>query len=204
MERAAETARAVEPLIEHVIAGEKEKVQETAKRVSVLEGETDDVKNEIRDHLPNSLFMPVNRGDLLAHLAAQDRIADTAEDLAVLFTLRHMDVPPWMEVPLREYVRASLDVVEHTAQIVKELDVLVEATFAGPEAARVLGMANEVGKMEHEADKLQDKLAKALFAHEDELAPVAVFMWAKILNKIGDLANNAETVANRIRLFTAK
>ena len=29
-------------------------------------------------------------------------------------------------------------------------------------------------------------------------------MWSKIFNKIGDLANNAENVANRIRMFTAK
>lgn len=204
MGRALETARAIEPLVEHVIAGDQGKVREAAKEVSILEGKTDDVKNEIRDHLPKSLFMPVDRGDLLRHLTAQDRIADTAEDIAVLFTLCPMQVPPWMVDGLREYVQSSIAVVELTGKIVGELDVLVEASFGGPEAARVLKMTDEVGKLEHDADKLQDKMAKSLFAHEDDMKPVAVFMWSKIFNQIGNLANHAENVANRIRMFTAK
>jgi predicted phosphate transport protein (TIGR00153 family) len=76
MVRALETARAIEPLIEHVIGGDQAQVASSAKRVSVLEGQADEVKNEIRDHLPKSLFMPVDRGDLLNHLKAQDSIAD--------------------------------------------------------------------------------------------------------------------------------
>jgi len=204
MVRALETARAIEPLIEHVIGGDQAQVASSAKRVSVLEGQADEVKNEIRDHLPKSLFMPVDRGDLLNHLKAQDSIADIAEDVAVLFTLRPMQVPAWMVDPLRNYVRAVLDVVELVAQTVGELDVLVEASFGGPEAQKVLQMTVEVARLEHRADKIQDQIAKGLFQHEDEMKPVAVFMWSKILNKIGDLANTSENVANRIRMFIAK
>ena len=36
------------------------------------------------------------------------------------------------------------------------------------------------------------------------LKPVDVFMWMKIFDKIGDLANNAERMGNRLRLMLSK
>ena len=84
-----------------------------------------------------------------------------------------------------------------------ELDTLVSATFAGPDAKRVIEMMDELDRMEHEADKVGDKLAKTFFAHEDEFKPAAIFLWMKIFNKIGDLANYSEQMIGRIRLFMA-
>ncbi len=61
-----------------------------------------------------------------------------------------------------------------------------------------------LAEREHAADKLQDQCAKALFRAESEMAPVALFMWTKVLNKIGDMANHAENVGDQFRLFVAK
>ena len=42
-----------------------------------------------------------------------------------------------------------------------------------------------------------------IFKAEKELSPVAVFMWMKLLNKLGDIANHAENVGDQYRLFIA-
>ena len=42
-----------------------------------------------------------------------------------------------------------------------------------------------------------------LFKEEDAMPPAAVFMWTKVLNKIGDMANHAENVGDQFRLFVA-
>jgi len=204
MKRVVETAQHVTQLFEALIADDQEKVTEHARLLSKLEGEADTVKNEVRDQLPKSVFMPVARGDLLRHIGTQDAIADCAEDLGVLLTLRTMNVPDWMAPLLRDYISKVLEAVDKAADIVAELDVLVEASFGGPEADRVMKMVSELNLAEHNADKVQDQIAKQLFAHEDEMKPVAVFMWSKIFNKIGDLANHAENVGDRIRLFIAR
>jgi uncharacterized protein Yka (UPF0111/DUF47 family) len=60
-----------------------------------------------------------------------------------------------------------------------------------------------LNRAEHEADKIQDRCAKVLFKEEDKMAPAAVFMWTKVLNKIGDMANHAENVGDQFRLFVA-
>jgi uncharacterized protein Yka (UPF0111/DUF47 family) len=58
--------------------------------------------------------------------------------------------------------------------------------------------------MEWEADKKQLILAKKMLAMEDILKPLDIFMWIKIFEKIGDLANNAERMGNRLRLMLSK
>jgi predicted phosphate transport protein (TIGR00153 family) len=204
MKRVTETAHRVTHLFDALIAGDQGKVKEHARHLSQLEGEADKVKNEVRDHLPKSVFMPVARGDLLRHIGTQDAIADCAEDLGVLLTIREMPVPDWMAPLLRDYIVRVLEAVDLAGNIVAELDVLVEAGFGGPEADRVMNMVSELNLAEHNADKVQDQIAKQLFAHEDSMKPVAVFMWSKIFNKIGDLANHAENVGDRIRLFIAR
>jgi len=65
------------------------------------------VKKEIRNNLPKSIFLPVNRGDMLNYLREQDKIADSAEDLAVLVTLRKMTVPS----ELRDYLKVLVEKV---------------------------------------------------------------------------------------------
>lgn len=204
MKKVVEAAHLMAPLMEHLIADEQEAVLAMAKQVSRVEGEADDIKKDIRAHLPKSLFMPVDRGDLLRQLSAQDSIADAAEDVGVLLTLRKMSPPPWMHECLKDYVAAVLKTVDQSGAVVAELDVLVEASFGGPEADRVIEMVDALHLAEHEADKLQDQIAKLVFQHEDDMKPVAVFMWSKIFNKLGDLANHAENVGDRIRLFVSE
>ena len=70
-----------------------------------LENEADGIKNELRAHLPKSLFMPVDRRDLLEVLDLQDEIADTAQDIAGLLVERKMEVAEGMEQPLLNLVR---------------------------------------------------------------------------------------------------
>jgi predicted phosphate transport protein (TIGR00153 family) len=200
-----ECAELTSPIIEACLRGDHDQVRQLARQISALEQESDTIKNRVRDGLPKSLFMPVSRSDLLNVLSVQDSIADVAEDLGVLLTFREMEpLPKVVAELLRDHVRASLEVVHQSTEVVEQLDKLVQASFAGPEAQRVLGMIDLLDQKEHEADKVQDQLAKAFFANEDSFKPAAIFLWMKIFNKVGDLANYAEKMGHRVRLFMAQ
>jgi hypothetical protein len=200
-----ECAEMAPVLIEAALQTDHDRVRELAKRISQLEAEADAVKNQVRDRLPRTLFMPVSRGDLLNVLAAQDAIADATEDLGVLLTMRRMErLPDEVADLLRKLVAASLGVVRQSTEVVDHMGVLVHASFSGPEAQHALQLIDELDKMEHEADKIQDQLAKCFFRHEDEFKPAAIFLWVKVFNKVGDLANFAEKMTHRIRLFMAE
>jgi predicted phosphate transport protein (TIGR00153 family) len=200
-----ECAELAPQIIEACLRGDHQRVMAFAKQMSHLEGEADVIKNRVRDQLPRSLFMPVSRGDILNVLAAQDDIADCAEDLGVLLSMRQMEpLPDDVGQLLRELTEACTHVVRQSTEVVDQLGVLVQSSFSGPEAQRVITLIDELGTMEHEADKIQDQLAKAFFAREDDFKPAAIYLWMKIFNKVGDLANFAEKMTHRIRLFMAK
>ena len=58
------------------VAGDWDKALAARGEIERLEHEADDLKKEIRLHLPKSLFMPVPREDLLELLLVQDKIAN--------------------------------------------------------------------------------------------------------------------------------
>ncbi|MBA2244085.1 MAG: TIGR00153 family protein [Gemmatimonadetes bacterium] len=203
-ERVHETVAMIRPLMEAFMAGEWERAEQLYQQISKLEHKADVVKDEIRDHLPRSLLLPVDRGDLLKFLREQDAIADRAEDLAVLVTMRRTPTAPAM----RESTLALVDQVIRTSEtwysIAMDLPLLQSASFSGPEADRIRRLIERVGREEWEADKAQSLVSKQLFEHEEELGAVSVVMWMRILATIGLVANHAENSADLLRLMMTR
>jgi len=197
-------AREVTPLIEALAAGDQERVVELKDRIFELEAEADRIKHKLRAHLPKSLFMPVDRRDLLEVLLLQDTIANVAQDIAGLLIERKMSIPDFLRDPLIELTARCVDTVDHAAKVIEELDELLALGFRGREVDRVDEMLTELNAIEDETDELGIALARALFNHEDELKPVSVMMWYQIIEWIGDLADYAEKVGDHLRLLIAK
>ncbi|MFU8805929.1 MAG: TIGR00153 family protein [Bradymonadaceae bacterium] len=199
-----ECADQVPLLFDAFFEGDYDRVREIAEHISHLEHEADVVKTKIRDNLPKSLFLPVDRKDVLDVLAALDAVADCAEDVGILFTLREMEPHEQLVKPLKKLVRRVKATVDKAVEIVDALEVLAEMSFTGPEAVRVLQMIDELNRLEHEADLVQDNLARTLFSMEDDIKFGSLFIWNKIFNKVGDMANSAEKMGNRLRLFLSQ
>ncbi len=190
-------------LFEALSAGDQDKVVEIKDRIFALEQEADDIKNQLRTHLPKSLLMPVDRRDLLEVLDMQDCIADTAQDIAGLLVERPMDVPAPLKEPLLGLARRCVQACDKAAEIIGELDELVETGFRGRESERVSEMVDDLNKIEDDTDQMGMELTHLLFAHEDEMKPVSVMFWYQLIQWIGDLADYAEKVGNRLRLLLA-
>ncbi len=198
-----ECVSAVPELIELLIAGDQAGLERLAREVSVLEGKADEAKNALRTRMPVRLFLPVDRRDFLRLVRQIDAVANDTEDVGVLLTLRRYEVPEELAPLLRELVAAVMKTVSSASELVDMMDELMGAGFAGKSAEIAMAKADEIGRLEHQADKLQDRCAKALFRAEDTISPVSIFMWTKVLNKIGSIANHAENIGDQFRLFVA-
>jgi predicted phosphate transport protein (TIGR00153 family) len=194
----------VGPLLEAVCAGDQAAVAERFRAIDDLEGQADRLKNDLRAQLPRRLLLPVDRRDLLEILDFQDSIADIAQDIGGLFEERVMPVPDSMKQSLLDLAHAVERTCQQTGEVIDTLDELVETGFRGREADRVELLINEVGDLEGETDRLEALLCRELFRLEEQLPPVTVILWYQIIGWIGDLADNAEKVANRLRLLIAR
>jgi predicted phosphate transport protein (TIGR00153 family) len=204
MRKVHECASQVKPLFDALLAGDIARIEEVSKRLSALEHEADEIKNEIRANLPKSIFLPVDRRDLLALLAVQDAIADQAEDLGILLRMRPLEVPDSLRDLLQKLVAKATVVPDEADRLMDELDELVEASFSGPQAEKVIGIIENLGVLEHECDLVQWEFAHRVFAIEEALTAGELWMWLKLGNKLGDLANSAENVGKRLHLMLHK
>lgn len=204
MARVSDCTDELPSLAHRLIEGDQAAILGQAKKISQLEGLADDAKNELRANMPVRLFLPLDRRDILRLAREIDSIADATEDVAVMLTLRPMTVPDTMKDGFEELVHQGNACVAMASELVDKLEPLVGSAFTGKTVDEVQRMIEALSRQEHEADKVQDQLAKALFELEESLSPVAIFMWVRIIEAVGDVANHAENVGDLFRLFIAK
>mgnify|MGYP002632069401 CR=1 FL=1 len=197
-------ANRVPSLFEAVYAGDVATVEKIRAEISDLENQADDIKNELRAHLPKGLFLPVDRRDLLEILDLQDSIADTAQDIAGMMMVRDVAPPVALRAPMMALTRRCVDACNQLAEIMEEMDELVETGFRVAESDKVMYMIDELNNIENDTDIQAIGVMKLLFAHEEEMGAVTTIMWDRVLHWVGDLANFAERVGNRHRLLLAR
>ena len=193
----------VPALFDAVIEKNEQALKEHAAKIAAKEKEANELKHGMRAQMPKSLFMPVDRNDLLGMLEMQDAIANTSKHIAGLLTERNMDVPEGMADGLKAFVTACVETCNHSRKIVEELDELIESGFRGREADTVQTMVSKLNQLEAETDSKGYALKQQLFALEDQLSPVSVMMWYQILQWIGKLADEAEDVGEHVSLMVA-
>jgi len=202
MEAAVNCAKLVLPLVEAMAVGDLEAVRRHRVEIARKEHEADSIKHELRSHLPKRLFMAIERRDMLEILDAQDSIADVAQDIAEMADMRSMIPPDALAAPLLELTRSVISTCEHAQTVINQLDELVETGFGPNESARVDVMIAELNDLESETDRLAEAAQRSLFEMEDELG-VGTYFWYRIICWIGDMADYAEKVGNRLRLLIA-
>lgn len=169
--------------------------------IEQLEHDADDLKKEIRLHLPKSLFMPVPREDLLELLLVQDKIANRTRDVSGLVLGRKMQIPAAIADRFLDFVRRNVDAAKQAQKSVRELDELFTAGFRGAEVDLVSAMIEELDRIETDTDAKQAELRAALFDIEKTLNPVdAVFLY-QVIELTGEIADMAERVGRRLELL---
>lgn len=187
-----------------VMAEDWERVEQVQKEMVRLEREADKLKKSVRLHLPKSLFLPVPRSDLLDLLSVQDKIANRAKDIAGLMLGRSMGIPAELQPQMLTYVQRAVDASAQALKAMNELDSLLETGFSGREATLVESMVEELDNIEDDTDRLQIEVRRALFRLEKELPPVDVMFLYKIIDWIGDVADRAQRVGNRLEQLLAR
>lgn len=203
MEKTLVCVNKIDEIFVALFAGDKGKVSSLAKEISVIEHDCDRIKQDLRMQVAKSIFLPIERRDLLQVLSNMDSIADSAEDVGVLLTMRWMQMPKPLEPYFIKFLEKTILVVRESSTVIFALHRLLEAGFSGPDADEVLKRIDQVDSLEHEADKAQDQLGKKLFEMENEFCAAGIIMWIKLIEKVGALSDCSERMMSHIRLMLA-
>jgi len=206
LEKVLECVGLIEPLVNSLLEGDEEKTKEISLDIFRLEHEADEIKDEIRNHLPRGLMMAVSRHDFIAYLREQDNLADKAEDLAMMISIRKLRMPDVADfrVNLEKLASRSVESVQTVIKMAHTLEEYRLAGFKGDKAEEILEFADKVGNLEYKADKHQFTLVQSLLSIEDKSWQfVETYTWMQIISSLGKLADHAEKMSDYIRLMIA-
>lgn len=190
--------------IDAVLAEDWQAAENLQQRIAELEHEADRLKKSLRRNLPSSLFMAVDRGDLLDILAMQDKVANRARDIAGLMLGRRMTIPQSIAQDFRRFVQRSVDTSGQALKAIQELDELLDAGFRGRAVKLLESLLDALDAVEADTDKLQVAIRSQIRPLETELPPVDVIFLYQIIDWVGDLADRAQRVGSRLHLLVAR
>ena len=194
-------AKKLRPFFDAVVKGDHERMAECRAQIEALENQADDLKKEIRLHMPKSLFMPVPREDLLGLLLVQDKIANRAKDASGVIFGRKMEIPAPIAEQFKEFVECNIDAAKQARKSVRELDELFTAGFRGAEVDLISELIEELDQLETHTDQKQTEIRAALFEIEKTLDPIDAMFLYEVIELTGDIADMAERVGRRLELL---
>ena len=184
--------------INAMAAGRHDEIEDLAYEVSRQEHHADQLKDDIRSNLLRRFFMPIEKSEVLEILSLQDSLADTAEDVCKIMTLKELPFKDDFREEFDEFVKLNIDAFNIVASIMGQLDELIESGFGGSEGEKIRGLAHDVAFAEHKADLVQMKLLKKLYACDTEMTVGEFHLWMRWTRVMSRISNVSENLANRI------
>lgn len=201
MEVVYRCAKKLRPFMNAVIKRDLKRMAEVRSQIEALEHKADNIKKEIRLHMPKSLFMPVPREDLLELLLVQDKIANRTKDVSGVVVGRKMKIPKQIAPQFMEFVDRNIDAAKQARKSVRELDELFTVGFKGAEVSLVADLIEELDRIETETDEQQTILRSAVFEIEKTMDPIDAMFLYEVIQLTGEIADMAERVGRRLELL---
>ena len=199
-----ECVKELQPFIQAVLAGDTQQRTLHHERIIELEQHADKLKKKLRRHLPTSLFMPIDRRDMLEILHMQEKLADAVRDVAGILAGRNMQLPEVMAQPYLELVETCISACKKAHEAIRELDELIVTGFDNSERKRISEMLAELDNLEATTDTQSAALSQTLMSLENDYPPVHVMFLYRVLDRTATIADRAQSVGSRLQLILAR
>jgi predicted phosphate transport protein (TIGR00153 family) len=184
--------------------GDYKSFSKVVENVSRLEHEADLIKSNIRNHLPKTIFMPVDKGKFMWALREQDKILDHADNLVRMLDMRHTKIPKKLQNSFIEHIKLVVKTVGCMQDAVENIKDLIETSFVKKERDQTKEFIYEIHNFEYQADKKKYEVTEGIYKLEKKLNPMDVYHLLKIADWVDDIADHAENVADWLRAMIAK
>jgi len=175
------------------LASDEEAFNDAINKIDALESQADKISSEVEARLYSRSLIPEHRGDVLGLLENTDNIIDTAKTSLYQFSVEQPMIP-------EEFDDGFLKLTEAGYLAVEALIVAARTFFRNPEAVK--DNLHKVHFFETEADQISDRLKRAVFASDLDLAQkIHLRYFALNIEKVSD---EAEQVADRLAIYAIK
>jgi predicted phosphate transport protein (TIGR00153 family) len=171
------------------------------EQVARLESEADDIKRNIRNHLPRGILMPVDKFQFFDYLREQDKVLDEVEEALFWLSFRPEGIPAELATNIHDLVEAVIPPIEKLSELV----TLATEYFKGrseEQRIRMKSLIRDIRQHEKEADHLERELKFKIFTSIKDA--LVVYHLVRLVEHIGAIADHAQNASDRMRAMIAK
>jgi len=165
----------------------------STRQVHEIETRGDDLRRTIETQLYEQTLIPDLRADVLRLLEDLDTLINITQANCYRFTIETPDIPP-------EYHADFMSLTENVVACVETVVLSSRAFFRNIDAVR--DHNSKVMYYETEADKISTKLKTMAFS--SDLPKVEKIHLRYFVERVDELANEAEDIADALAIYTIK
>jgi predicted phosphate transport protein (TIGR00153 family) len=173
--------------------GASEEFNSFLNQAADIERRGDELRRTIESELYVRTLIPDLRADVLALLEGMDHLVNVYEGDMFRLSIQSPDIPP-------EFHSGYIELTETVVNCVDSVVLAARAFFRDIETVR--DHSSKTIFLETEADKISTKLQRAIFGSELPLERKMHLRY--FVERIDELANSAEDVADALQIYTIK
>jgi len=183
------------------IGKEYKRFEVLTDQVARLESQADDIKRNIRNHLPRGILMPVDKFEFFEYLREQDKVMDEVEEALFWLSFRPEAIPDEVSADLLDLVEAVIPPIEKLPKLVTMATEYFKSR-SEKQRIRMKSLVRDIRQYEREADHLERELKFKIFnTIKDALV---VYHLVTLVEHIGAIADHAQNTSDRMRVMIAK
>jgi len=182
------------------IGQECKKFDLLTEQMARLESEADDIKRNIRNHLPKGILMPVDKFQFFDYLKEQDKVLDEVEDALFWLSFRPSGIPDEVASDIHHLVEAVIPAIERLPDLV----ALATEYFrrkSEDQRTKMKSLIRDIRQYERETDHLERELKFKIFGSMKD--PLVVFHLIRLVEIVADIADHAQNASDRMRAMIA-
>jgi predicted phosphate transport protein (TIGR00153 family) len=164
-------------------------VGQACQRIFTHENEADAIAREVLVNLRRSFITPFDRGDIKDLISLLDDSIDQMQKTAKAITMFEL-------TGFEPHMRQMADIILRCAQLTVEAVGLLSTMRE--KAGRINAIAEEITRLEEQADELNDAGLKALFLQHRDGNAMAFIVGNEVYDHLEKVVDRFEDVANRI------
>lgn len=179
-----------------------EEFDKITEDVAKLESQADWLKRNLRNHLPRGLLMPVDKFVLLDCLREQDNVVDSVEEALYWLSFKpEGGIPEGLTADFLHLVDAVVPAIEKLSDMAEQAIVYFKSSTE-KNRDKLKSIIGDIHQAEKEADHLEHELKKQAFAVLKD--PVDIFHVVRLVEIIGNIADDAQNASDRMRTMIAR
>ena len=179
-----------------------EEFDQLTEEVAKLESQADEVKRNLRNHLPRGIFMPMDKFVLLDCLREQDHVLDDVEEALYWLSFKPMaGIPEELVGDFLHLIDAVIPALEKLPEM-SEQAIVYFKNSTEENRNKLKSIVRDVYQAEKESDHLEHELKKNAFAVLED--PVEIYHIVRLVEIIGDICDHAQNASDRMRTMIAR